>query len=294
MDIKHLQYFIEVVKFKSFTRAANHLFITQPTISKMIKNLEEDLGVTLFERSRKKLVLTDAGQVIYEQAKSIDQAFRNLQLELDDLLNLKKGVIRLGLPPIIDTGFFPKMIGSFHEKYPNITFHLVEDGSKKIEEEVAGGGLHAGVVVLPANEDEFECLSYMKEDFRVVLHPDHPLAARDEIELSELAFEPFILFNKDFVLHDRILSACNRAGFHPKVVSESSQWEFIEEMAACKLGVALFPESICCHLSDKVRSVRIVIPSMGWHLAVIWRKDHYLPYAAREWLQYAQKQLNQH
>ncbi|MGD6816408.1 cidABC operon transcriptional activator CidR [Metabacillus sp. 113a] len=291
MDIKHLQYFIEVVKFKSFTRAANHLFITQPTISKMIKNLEEELGVTLFERSRKKLILTDAGQVIYDQAKLIDHAFRNLQMELDDLLSLKKGVIRLGLPPIIDTGFFPKMIGSFHEQYPDITFHLVEDGSKKIEEEVASGGLHAGIVVLPANEDEFTCLSYMEEDFRLVLHPDHRLAEQEEVTLRELESEPFILFNKDFVLHDRILTACNSAGFQPKVVSESSQWEFIEEMVSCRLGAAMFPESICRHLSDKVRSVKIVDPAISWHLAVIWKKDHYLPFAAKEWLHYVKQQL---
>ncbi|MFD6439199.1 LysR family transcriptional regulator, partial [Peribacillus sp. NPDC060186] len=102
MDIKHLQYFIEVTNFNSFTRAADHLFITQPTISKMIKNLETELGVELFDRSRKQLVLTDAGRVVLEQAKLIDKAFHNLETEMDNLLGLKKGHIRIGLPPIID------------------------------------------------------------------------------------------------------------------------------------------------------------------------------------------------
>ncbi|MTH54677.1 LysR family transcriptional regulator [Bacillus mangrovi] len=291
MDIKHLQYFIEAVNCKSFTRAADRLFITQPTISKMVKNLEEELGVQLFERSRKKLILTDAGQVIYDQAKLIDKAFTNLQQELDELRNLKKGVIRLGLPPIIGTSFFPKMIGAFHKKYPDITFHLAEHGSKRIEEEVASGILHAGVVVLPANEDAFETLPYKEENFRLVLHPEHPFAHRQEIELPELKREPFILFNKDFVLHDRILSACSKAGFQPKVVSESSQWEFIEEMIACGLGAALFPESICQNLSSKVCTLKIVNPSITWKLAVIWKKEQYLPFAAREWLSYTRNQL---
>lgn len=107
MDIKHLQYFIAVARLNSFSRAANHLFITQPTISKMIKNLEIELGVTLFERSRKKFTLTDAGHVLFRQAQAIDKAFQNLEVELDALLGLKKGLIRVGLPPIIDSRFFP-------------------------------------------------------------------------------------------------------------------------------------------------------------------------------------------
>lgn len=113
MDIKHLQYFIEVTNFNSFTRAADHLFITQPTISKMIKNLETELGVELFDRSRKQLILTDAGRVVLEQAKLIDKAFHNLETEMDNLLGLKKGHIRIGLPPIIDASFFPEFLAVF-------------------------------------------------------------------------------------------------------------------------------------------------------------------------------------
>ena len=85
LDIKHLQYFIQVTHFKSFTKAAEHLFITQPTISKMIKNLETELGVELFDRSRKQLTLTDAGRVVLEQAKLIDRAFNNLEREVESL-----------------------------------------------------------------------------------------------------------------------------------------------------------------------------------------------------------------
>lgn len=155
MDIKHLQYFIEVSNFNSFSRAADHLFITQPTISKMIKNLETELGVELFDRSRKKLALTDAGQIILEQAKLIDNAFNNLETELDNLAGLKKGHIRIGLPPIFDAVFL-KIVSSFHEKYPGITFQLVEDGSKKIEEDVGNNLLDVGIIVLPTKNDIFD------------------------------------------------------------------------------------------------------------------------------------------
>jgi DNA-binding transcriptional LysR family regulator len=291
LDIKHLQYFIEVTNYNSFSRAAEHLFITQPTISKMIKNLERELGVALFERSRKKLTLTDAGHTILEQAKLIDKAFGNLEIELDNLVELKKGHIRIGLPPIFDAHFFIKIIGTFHEIYPGITFQLVEDGSKKIEEDVGKNLLDVGVIVLPTKNELFDHFSFMEEDLMLILHRSHPLADRKEIHLAELNEESFILFNKDFVLNDRIISSYNNVGFNPHIISESSQWSFIEEMVASKLGVSLLPESICSHLNEHVKAVKIVNPSISWHLAIIWGKNQYLSYAAKEWLQFTKEQL---
>ncbi|PLR87781.1 MULTISPECIES: cidABC operon transcriptional activator CidR [Bacillus] len=291
MDIKHLQYFIEVSNFNSFSRAANHLFITQPTISKMIKNLEIELGVALFDRSRKQLVLTDAGRIILEQARLIDKAFKNLEIELDNLTGLKKGHIRIGLPPIFDAQYFLKIVGIFHERYPQITFQLVEDGSKKIEEAVGNNLLDVGVIVLPTKNDIFDHFSFMEEDLRLILHPSHPLAEREEVNLAELAKESFILFNKDFVLNDRIVYSCNNAGFNPHVISESSQRFFIEEMVANKFGVSLLPESVCKDLNKNVKSVKVVNPSISWNLAIIWGKNQYLSFAAKEWLQFMKQQL---
>ncbi|KIL45058.1 cidABC operon transcriptional activator CidR [Jeotgalibacillus soli] len=291
MDIKHLQYFIEVSNFNSFSRAADHLFITQPTISKMIKNLETELGVALFDRSRKQLTLTDAGQIILEQAKLINKAFNNLETELDNLTGLKKGHIRIGLPPIFYAHFFLKIVSSFHEKYPGITFQLVEDGSKKIEEDVGNNLLDVGIIVLPTNNDIFDHFSFMEEDLKLILHPAHPLADREEVHLAELINEAFILFNQDFVLNDRIILSCNNVGFTPHIISESSHHSFIEEMVAFKLGISLLPESICHNLNKNVRSVKVVNPSISWNLAIIWKKNQYLSYAAKEWLQFTKQQL---
>lgn len=292
MDIKHLQYFIEVSNFNSFSKAADHLFITQPTISKMIKNLEAELGVELFDRSRKKLVLTDAGKILLEQAKLVNKAFRNLETELDNLLELKTGHIRIGLPPIFDAHFFLKVVGLFHEKYPGITFQLKEEGSKSIEDAVEQNELDVGVIVLPTQDELFHHFAFMEEDLMLILPTSHPLAGRAEIDLASLSSESFILFNKDFALNDRIISSCNDAGFQPRVISESSQWSFIEEMVASKLGISLLPESICRHLSDHVCTVRVVNPSINWNLAIIWRKNQYLSYVAKEWLSFTKKELS--
>lgn len=292
MDIKHLQYFIEVANFNSFSKAADHLFITQPTISKMIKNLEMELGVELFDRSRKQLALTDSGMIILEQAKLIDKAFNNLKTELDNLTELKKGHIRIGLPPIFNAQFFLEIVGKFHDKYPGVTFQLVEDGSKKIEEDVQNNLLDVGIVVLPTKDELFDHFSFLEEDLLLILHPSHPLAAKKEVRLAELANESFILFNKDFALNDRIILSCNSVGFNPHIISESSQQSFIEEMVAVKLGVSLLPESICHNLNKNIKAVKLINPSIRWNLAIIWGKNQYFSFAAKEWLQFTIQALS--
>ncbi|MFC0524327.1 cidABC operon transcriptional activator CidR [Pontibacillus salicampi] len=291
MDIRHLQYFIEVSRFHSFTKAAEQLYITQPTISKMIKNLEMDLGVELFDRSKKQLVLTDAGRVILEQAKAIDKAFQNLETEVDHLLGLEKGHIRIGVPPIISSSRFMQLLRAFHEAYPNITFQLVEDGSKRIEHDVSQDKLDIGFVVMPTQDDLFHHFSFIKEELRLVIPPTHRLAAKQMVELQELREESFIMFNNGFVLHDRILSACHQAGFHPHIISESSQWYLIEEMVTSELGIAILPESVCTYLQSDVVSVPVTKPSIHWHLAMIWSKNLYLSYATKEWLRFSQDKL---
>ncbi|UAT30674.1 LysR family transcriptional regulator [Bacillus badius] len=289
MDIRHLHYFLQVAHHKSFTKAAQSLYITQPTISKMIKSIEEELGVVLFNRSGKQVELTDAGQVIFAQAQDIVHSFQHLSVELDDLIHLKKGRITIGLPPMIGSSFFPRVLGKFREQYPDIVIQLVEDGAKKVEEHVEKGLLDIGVVLSPANEALFHSFSLVEEKLMLLVHPSHRLAEQEKVKLSELHQELFVFFRKDFALHDRVIAECVRAGFQPQVVYESSQWDFISEMVAANLGIALLPEPICRELDrNRIRVLPLVDPVIPWHLVMIWRKDRYLSFAAREWLRFTQ------
>lgn len=289
MDIRHLQYFLKVAQYKSFTKAARALYITQPTISKMVKNLEEDLGVVLFHRLGKQLELTDAGEILFVQAQDIVHSFQNLSAELGDLMNLKKGHIRIGLPPMIGSSFFPNVLGKFREHYPAITIQLVEDGAKKVEADVETGVLDIGVVLSPTNEELFHSFSLVKEKLMLLVHPSHRLADRKAVSLSELAEEDFVFFREDFALHDRITAECVQAGFQPKVIYESSQWDFISEMVAANFGIALLPEPICRELDEeRIRVLPLDQPVIPWHLVIIWRKDRYLSFAAREWIRFTQ------
>lgn len=292
MDIRHLKYFLEVVRCGSFTKAAETLHITQPTISKMIRGLEEELGVALLSRSGKQIEPTDAGLAIIDQARLIVHALDNLSAELEDTVQLRKGVIRIGLPPMAGASFFPRVIGDFRRTYPLIRIELSEEGAKTIERAVEQGSLDIGVVVMPTDEERFNAFPFVRENLRLLLHPGHRLAGRESVELAELAEERFILFRHDFALHGQITAACLQAGFEPQIVFESAQWDFISEMVASDFGIAMLPETICRQLDPhRVAVVPLTTPGIPWHLAMIWRKEAYLSFVVREWIDFARERL---
>lgn len=292
IDIRQLTYFVEVARQRSFTKASLLLHVTQPTISKLVKNLEEELDVQLLERSQKKVHLTDAGEVVYAKSLEILQSMHNLTTALDDVRNVQTGTLRIGLPPMVGATFFAKILAEFHARYPRVAIQLEEHGGKRVEQLVEEGSLDFGAGVLPINPEIYEAHPFYCEDLRLLVPPTHPLAARQSVDLEALRDEPFILFREDFTLHDRIRDACRLAGFQPKVVCESSQWDLIREMVAAGLGVALLPEILYRDLPpDSIRLLRLESHSIPWHLAVIWRKDRYLSFAAREWLAFVKERL---
>ncbi|MDD4601108.1 HTH-type transcriptional regulator GltC [bioreactor metagenome] len=294
MDIRHLEYFSEVARQRSFTKAAEVLHITQPTISKMIKTLEEELGVTLISRAAKQIELTDAGQAVFSQAQHVLSAFHNLTSELSDVMNIKRGLIRIGLPPIASSSIFPRVMGEFNKVYPEINLELIEVGSKMVERGVEDGTLDIGVVCnLPNKEGIFEMFSFIKDPLMVIVHPDNPLAKQKQVDFTELKDESFVLYRNDFSLHDHIVARCIKSGFQPKVVCGSSQRDFMTEAVAAGLGIALLPQKICQELdSSRVKAIPLIEPSVYLQLAVIWKKDKYLSFAAREWLKFTSSLLN--
>ncbi|MGC4376953.1 LysR family transcriptional regulator [Fictibacillus sp. Mic-4] len=293
MDIRHLNYFLEVARQKSFSKASEKLHISQPTISKMIKDMEEEWGVLLFERLSKGIQLTDAGEIVYKQAQKVVEAFENLMHPLEDLVNFKKGTIKIGLPPMIGSNFFPAILGKFQAQYPGISIHLVEEGSIKVEEKVMSGELDVGVALSPVQKDVFHTFTFVKEELRLVVHNGHRFAGKTKVALGELKDESIILFREDFALHDRIIQECIRSGFKPHIMYRSSQWDFISEMVAEGLGVAFLPEPICRNIRSKnVQVIKLVKPTIPWHLTMIWKKDKYLSFAAREWLKFTKELLS--
>lgn len=293
MDIRHLEYFSEVAKHLSFTKASQTLHVSQPSISKAIKNLEGELGVPLFYRSSKQLELTDAGKAVLMNAKIVLNAFKNLTLELTDLMELNSGEIRIGIPPIVGAAFFSKMISYFKEKYPLIKITLTEVGTKKIKQGVDDGSLDIGLIcTLPAQGSNFEIINVIKDPLRLIVHSGHPLASKNTVHFSDLKNEPFILYRKDFTLYDLIIKECSKNDFQPNIVCESSQKDFLLGMVEGKMGVALLPSKICENLNNKEISVLPFERSaVDLELGLIWKKEKYLSFAVREFISTSQQYL---
>lgn len=288
MDIRQLSYFAEVAKHKSFTKASQTLYLSQSTISKMIKNLEEELQVVLIDRSGKQIELTDEGEIVFEYAQDILNRLDDLSASLYDIMHLKKGKVKIGLPPVIGTLTFPSIITEFRRQFPEIHLQLVEVGAKKVEQYVEDRTIDFGVVMLPVNETKFDVVPFVQEELRLLIHASHPLANKPAVSIAELSEEEFLLLTDEFTLHHRVLDECMQAGFEPKISYQSSQWDFIAEMVSKSLGVTLFPRSICERFhSEDVKAVPLS-QSTPWKLGVILAKNRYISYAARKFIQLIQ------
>ncbi|OAS89252.1 MULTISPECIES: LysR family transcriptional regulator [Metabacillus] len=292
MELKDLRYFTEVANYGSFTKAAANTYISQPTLSKSIKKLESELKVELFERSTRKLMLTDAGEIVYKQAIKILGATDELSTLLDDLMNLPTGDIKIGIPPLIGTLFFPTIAKNFGILYPEVSLELIELGAKRIEHLVDQGEVDIGIIVLPSDKTKFNTLPFIKEQFMLYTYKEHILAEKKAVELLQLAEENFILFNREFALHELIINHCQKAGFYPNIVYESSQWDLITELVRSELGITLLPKSIFAKMDQNaIKMIPLSSPPM-WELGIITKKDRYQSFAVRSLLQFITEEFS--
>lgn len=284
MELKLLRAFVEVVRQGGFSKAAETLFATQSTVSKAIKQLEEELGIPLIERFKKRSVPTAAGEIVYRRGIKLLADHDDLFKELDDVRGLKQGRLRLGIAPVGASTLFAPLFARYNQRYPGIEVELMEHGGVKLAECLRAGEIDFAGTLLTISE-EFDSQLIRSEPLVALLASSHPLAMRPSISLLELKDTPFILFGSGFALHRIILDASHRAGFEPKVVAQSSQIDFMLELVAAGLGVAFLPRMIAREKSNP----QIFFPllegdAFQWNMAMTWRRDAYLSDAAKAWL----------
>jgi DNA-binding transcriptional LysR family regulator len=289
MDIQHLKYFVEVAKQKNFTKASQILLVSQPSISKMIKSLEDELKVTLLDRSERKIELTDAGVIVYEQAIKILQSVEDVYASVNELVQIKKGTVKLGLMPTTGVLLFPNVLAGFKKENSQIDIQMVEYNAKQLKLKVEQGDIDLGITVKPVNSELFETIPLLSEELVVLVDSEHWLVKRESVRLSDLKNESFILLTEDYALHDVVTQACMQSGFEPTVAYKSSLWDLIGEMVATKLGISLIPRSMVSRFNNKnVHAISISNPLIEWELVLIYKKNKYLSYAARTFIEYIQ------
>jgi DNA-binding transcriptional LysR family regulator len=284
MELRNLRAFVEVVRQNGFSQAAKVVFATQSAVSKAVKQLEDELGVRLLERIGHRSVLTGAGDVVYRRALKMLTEREDLLVELDELRGLKRGELRLGLPPLGSSILFASLFVAYRSRYPGIDIRLVEHGGGRARESVLSGEIELGASLLPIS-DKFESQSIRKEPLVALLPSRHPIARHASTDLESLKSLPFIMFNTAFELQSVILEACRQRGFQPTIAAQSNQVDFMIELVAAELGVAFLPRMVAQQRPHPaVALVPLAEPRTEWHVAVIWRRDSYLSNAARAWL----------
>ncbi|MCP3752729.1 LysR family transcriptional regulator [Pseudomonas sp. SBB6] len=291
MEFKQLRSFLEVVHRGGFTQAALTLHISQSAVSKQVAQLEQDLGVALLERQGSQLHLTAAGKIVLERGEAMLRLRQELLSELDDLSQLTRGELRLGLPLLGSDALFARLFAEYRRRYPNISIQLFEGGSRSVEHAVLSGELELGGSLTP-NDPAFAYQPFCNEPLDALLPTDHPLASAGQVSLAQLADTPFLLYQRSFVLNDRLLSACLQLGFTPREGGRSGQADFLAALVAAGQGVVLLPSVVARGL-ERPGVVRLSLSEptdLRWDIAFIWRQGAYLSRAAQAWLQLLREQ----
>lgn len=284
MDIRTLRYFVEVVRQQSFTRAAEKLFVTQPTISKMLKNLEDELNCTLLIRDGRKLLMTDTGQVVFERGLAILDEFRQLEAELSDINHLNKGVLRLGIPPMVGM-LMAGPISLFRQRYPGVELKISEFGGLTVQQAVMNGELDLAMTALPVEEEEALTTRLLFSHPLCVLVPrSGEWLEQTSVSPEQLAAHPLLIYNEDFALSRQLMQLFARHDVKPRIAVRSGQWDFLAAMVQAGVGVAILPEPICRRLDEKTLRWLPLESELRWQLGMIWREGVYLSHSAQAWL----------
>lgn len=193
MNFKQLEAFLWVAELQSFTKAARQLYMSQPAVSFQIKALEEDLQVALFQRGDKKVVLTEAGRLLYPEAKQMLRHYHKIKAGLDDLKGLKTGHLVVGASTIPGEYLLPLLIGGFKEKFPGIQITLKIADSGQVGRWVREREIDLGITGAPYEGEGIECTPWVQDQLIVITHPSHPWADMHSVKVSDLKNEALIL-----------------------------------------------------------------------------------------------------
>ncbi|MBR5273380.1 MAG: LysR family transcriptional regulator [Clostridia bacterium] len=292
MNLKQVEYFVELVKEANFTRAANKLYICQSALSKAIKQLETELNTKLIDRSVYRFKLTPEGEIFYQNGKKALENINSEISKLKDSINLMQGKVAVGIPPVLGTMYFSSVIYRYRNLYPDVDLRIEEVGANTVKDMIDSGQVDIGVVILPFRHKGFQIYPAVSAENILLVGKDHPFANRDYVSISELENEKFIMLDKTFTIHDRILEACRNFGFEPSIGFESSQWDFVVEMVAQNQGVTILPPKIFSRFpSSNVRLIKLAEP-FPWEIAFIAKEDKYLSRPMKQFIDLA-KEINQ-
>ncbi|MBL4938226.1 LysR family transcriptional regulator [Clostridium sp. YIM B02515] len=296
MDFRQLQYMLKVAEEKSFSKAAQKLYIAQPSLSQYIQKMEQQLGVQLFDRTNNPITLTYAGELYIETAKKILDLKNQLIQQMEDIVELKKGCLKIGVASFRSTYFIPKVLPLFYERFPGIEVILFEGTSGELEELALKGTTDITIMMMPVPKELFSYEIILKEEILLAVPPKHPLSKKEgnKINLAALKNESFILLKQNQKLHQIAVNLCKQVGFKPKILLETESIETAHALVAAGMGISFIPDILLLAntYSKQPKYFSIEDFSATREMVVAYRKGRYLSTASKEFINVMKEALS--
>ena len=274
MDFKQLLYFVTTVQEGNISKAATKLNITQPPLSTKLKDLELELGVTLFERGSRKIILTQAGHMFYKRALSILELINISKKELDDYISGKVGTLRIGIISSIGSTLINEWLTIFHKKYPDIVFNIFEGNTYEQLEKLRSNLIELAIVRTPFSADDLECTYLFKEKVCAVGHTEYfENLSSPSISFSQICNKPLILYRR---WEKFIMNFSMEKGLSPYIFCMNDDARTTISMANSGLGIGIIPESTLPLLSSSHMTYKTISdPNFHSSICILRNRNSY-------------------
>ncbi len=239
MEFDQLTHFLKIAQTENITRAAEELGLSQPAVSRSLQRLEEEIGQPLFERQSRKMVLTDAGELLVNRARQIMSIIDDTLSEITD--DGQSGRIRLGAIPTIAPYFLPGLLHHFTLAFPKARLLVQEEPTQSLLQRLTQGELDLAILALPIPAKYLEIDTLFEEELLLVMPQGHPLSQKKQIKLADIQTLPFVLLDEAHCLSDNIVSFCRQRSFQPVSMEKTSQLAMVQELVTLGHGISMVP-----------------------------------------------------
>jgi len=279
LELRQMEYFQKAGRLRNITKAAGELHVSQPSVTIAIQKLEDELGVPLLDRSQKQIALTPEGQACLKRTDDILARIRDLVSEMNDYRFARKGIIKIGITPVIGAYFFPAALARFRETHPRVQVAVIEEGSLSLRKRLARGELDLTMMIISKTSSHLETVTVAKGQLLACFSRHNPLSKLEKIPFARLRDQPFIMFREDTYSRKMILDECTQNRFTPRIVFTSSQIETVMGMVGHGVGISFLLDTIVTKYPEVVG--RPLSKPLLLEAGLAWSKDRYLSKAAR-------------
>jgi DNA-binding transcriptional LysR family regulator len=286
MELRHLRTIDAVARHRSFTKAAEELYLAQSAISQQIRRLEAELGLEVFRRTSRSVEVTAEGRLVLAHARRVLAEVDDLHNQLEELTGLLRGTIRIG-------GIWPfgpydlyGVLADFRAEHPGVDIHMVEDTQERMLEMLRADELDCAFASVDPDAigDEFAATLLWQEEFVVAVAPDHPIADHPHVTVQQLAGEDLITYRDNSAIRRRLEGALEKRSVEPRYAFVCTEMAAVRALASKGLGVAVLPRSVAEQEGAPI-ALRPVGPEpLTWPVALVWRATRRQPPAAKAFL----------